>query len=121
MSNLPTKKQWSPLSQAIKQNYRTHILAWETSNLTQNKYCQQHNLNKNTFYYLRSQILAQRKNDVQQDKFIPLIPKHADTEIYSNNQPILIRLSNSTTIELPANIGHAQLAMILNTVRMEPC
>lgn len=122
MSAETNKSNRTSLSQKTKDTYKAHIIAWERSSLTQTVYCQKNNINKRTFSYLRHQLLSTRANHQNKNAFIPIISAPQDKALKpcEASDIIIIRLSNNTRIEIPANIEQKQLATLINLVRIAP-
>ena len=106
------------LTEDEKMYYREHILKWEKSELTQIKYCEENDLNFNTFSYQRTQILKSRDFGIK-EKFIPAEIKSNMTENIKQNNPcrnIILRLKNGCVFELPLDIPEAIFDRLIQKV-----
>ena len=102
-------------------DYEHHILNWETSALSQFKYCELNNLNYKRFITLRSKLKISRgetADTTKKQKFIPVLNENEKCIPEKNNHSstITIRLAKGSVIELPINLEKNQLNVIFSVL-----
>jgi hypothetical protein len=86
--------------------WNDHFQAWKQSNLTQSKYCEQHNLKPATFSYWRTRL---RKKPAA-GKLIPV-------NIGTPRTPIAIALPNGIRLEVPVSALSDILSIVCRTTQ----
>ncbi len=95
------------LDDRTKKEYFWHIRCCEKSSLSQTAYCEQHNLNKHTFSYLRSKYLQEQKSAEghEADGFTELKPKTSPARIASARDVFSIYFPSGMSVELPLGLS----------------
>jgi hypothetical protein len=112
-------KATTNLSSEIIANYKFHIAGWESSKLSQAAYCREYDLKYNTFLYVRSQKLNNKKKNKSTPpiNFVELKPEV--TTNYSTRICQSISISyRGMEIKLPEDIEIKNLSIILQTLRI---
>ena len=101
------------LSDSTKCRYIKHIKSWANSCSTQADYCQRNNLNINTFSYIRSKQLRDRKNkSVSAKRFVQVTPKVSTQSATNTLLSISLHLSSGYKLELPVGLSRSEFTAI---------
>ncbi len=97
-------------SRSMKKAYwQKHNESWQASGLTQQKYCEQENINLTTFSWWRSKGL--KNKTCQPSKFIPAVVKES---IPTHSQAdIQIVFPNQIKVILPSNLSADVLVLFV--------
>jgi len=93
-------------SQEKSSFWRDHIAGWESSQISQAKYCKQENISYVQFCYWRNKF-SEKKHRPADTRLLPV-------QLSAQNllPPLRIRLPNQVVLELPANTPSSQLASL---------
>lgn len=89
---------------ARRQSWTKHVRDWQTSQLTQTAYCQQHDLKPKTLAYW----IRRHKQDVSPVTLVPLVVQEP-----SVNRELLLQHASGWQLALPAGVEAAWLAGLL--------
>lgn len=93
-------------------SYDKHAKAWESSGLSQGKYCTLHGLKYWWFVAARSRLVNSGTN--KQKEFIPVIPSVSKPMISEalKTAKIILKFAKGSTCELPINLSLEQMQLI---------
>jgi len=92
-----------------KEEWNKHIQAWKDSGLSQKAFCERQGLNFNTFYYLRSKLLAKQK----QSKPVEFAPVKLVNDTTSVGQHLTMENKHGVKLHLPLYLADQELLRVL--------
>ena len=95
-----------------KEHWQTHINQWQSSKLTQQKYCENAEINLSTFVYWRSKLMSGLKNS-EEKKFIPVKITPNKTAV-ETPRTIQIKLLSGHIVYIPTNLEMKLIADLIN-------
>ncbi len=100
-------------SRSKAQFWSEHIKAWSGSTLTQQRYCQQHQLVYTRFLYWRSRLkqTARESGGANAVRFLPVAVKQKERE------PLLLHIHEHCKIEIAQGFDPELLSQLIRTVR----
>lgn len=110
----------------VELDYAEHAVKWETSGISQKRYCASHGLNYSQFVLSRSNLLISRGESRPQKKspaqFVELkagLSKASEQSLFASEAKsgqIIIRSHKGNIIELPTTLCSEQLTVILGAL-----
>jgi hypothetical protein len=95
-------------------SYDKHAKAWESSGLSQSKYCELHNLKYSWLVEARSRLINSTN---AQKKFIPIVaPVSAPSAAPSYADKIVLKFAKGCICELPIDLSQEQLKTIFTAL-----
>lgn len=97
-------------------SYDKHAKEWESSGLSQGKYCSLHSLKYWWFVAARSRLLNSGAN--KQKEFIPVVPLAPKPEISETLEAakIILKFAKGSTCELPIDLTLEQMQLIFTAL-----
>ena len=94
--------------------YDKHAKAWESSGLSQSKYCELHNLKYSWLVEARSRLINSTN---AQKKFIPIVaPVLSPSTTLSYTGRIVLKFAKGCICELPIDLSQEQLKTIFTAL-----
>ena len=97
-------------------SYDEHAKAWESSGLSQNKYCALHRLKYWWFVAARSRLVNSGANKPKE--FVPIVPLAPKSEISRTSEAakIILKFAKGSTCELPIDLTLEQMQLIFTAL-----
>ena len=94
-----------------RQRWQGHISAWQSSGLSQAKYCERHGLSYSTFLYWRSQL----KNALLDSQSISFVPVSVKTPSYSS--ALSIELDSGVCVRIDEAVDLQWLGRVVKALQ----
>ena len=104
------------VSERKQQHWSGHVASWEASGLSQQRYCDQHQLIYSTFVYWRSR-LKQLKDKQPTTESVHFVPVKIKQEARS---PLMLEIRSHYRIEISPGFDPALLSKVIQVVQQLP-
>lgn len=109
--NTPETNVTNPITK--REYWAQHIKQWQESKLSQERYCENNQINYNTFVYWKG-VLKGKSEKNSKKRFLPVEIKAQKDSIEDKPQAIQIKLQSGYVVFIPTTLSIKKIAKLIH-------